>query len=160
MSVGNSRFPVKGIVTLATILAEAVPTIVAQARFDQMQAKLAQHRSCSLRNNTAHQYLLRTLVSCGRCHLACTARTVHGRHHDYRCNGKHRNGSARCDPPCPSRYIPATQLDDLVWDDLCDLLRDPTHLTAALARAQGGAWLPQELQARRENLRQGRASLR
>ncbi len=138
----------------------AVPTIVAQARFDQVQAKLAQNRSFSSRNNTAHQYLLRALVSCGRCRLACTARTVHGQQQYYLCNGKHRNGSARCDPPCPSRYIPAAQLDELVWADLCDLLRDPAHLAAALARVQGGAWLPQELQARRENLRQGRASLR
>ena len=137
-----------------------VPPVVSPERFDQVQAKLAQHRSFSPRNNTTHQYLLRALVSCGRCLLACTARTVHSQQHYYRCNGKHRNGSARCDPPCPSRYIPATQLDDLVWADLCGLLRDPAHLIAALARAQGGAWLPQELQARRENLRQGRASLR
>ncbi len=138
----------------------AVPPVVSRERFDQVQAKLAQNRAFSSRNNTAHQYLLRALVSCGRCLLACTARTLNGRNHYYLCNGKHRNGSARCDPPCPSRYIPATQLDDLVWDDLCDLLRDPAHLTAALARAQSGAWLPQELQARRENVRQGRASLR
>jgi site-specific DNA recombinase len=138
----------------------AVPAIVAQARFDQVQAKLAQNRAFSARNNTAHQYLLRALVSCGRCLLACTARTLNGRHHYYLCNGKHRNGSARCDPPCPSRYIPATQLDELVWADLCALVRDPEHIHAALARAQGGAWLPQELQSRREHLRQGRASVR
>jgi len=138
----------------------AVPAIVAQARFELVQAKLAQNRAFSSRNNTAHQYLLRALVSCGRCLLACTARTLNGRHHYYLCNGKHRNGSARCDPPCPSRYIPAAQLDELVWADLCALVRDPEHIHAALARAQGGAWLPQELQSRRENLRQGRASLR
>jgi site-specific DNA recombinase len=138
----------------------AVPAIVSQAHFDQVQAKLAQNRAFSPRNNTAHQYLLRALVSCGRCHLACTARTLNGRNHYYLCNGKHRNGSARCDPPCPSRYIPATQLDELVWTDLCALVRDPEHIRAALARAQGGDWLPQELQSRRENLRQGRASLR
>lgn len=144
----------------AWIAVGAVPPIVAQASFDQVQAKLAQNRSFSSRNNTAHQYLLRALVSCGRCLLACTARTLNGRHHYYLCNGKHRNGSARCDPPCPSRYAPATQLDEIVWTDLCAVLRDPAHVTAALARAQGGGWLPQELQARRENLRQGRASLR
>jgi site-specific DNA recombinase len=138
----------------------AVPPIVSRERFDQVQAKLAQNRAFSSRNNTAHQYLLRALVSCGRCLLACTARTLNGRNHYYLCNGKHRNGSARCDPPCPSRYIPAAQLDALVWADLCELVRDPAHIQAALARAQGGAWLPQELQARRENLRQGRANLR
>ncbi len=137
-----------------------VPSIVAQARFDQVQAKLAQHRSFSSRNNTAHQYPLRTLVSCGRCLLAGTARTLNGRHHHYPCNGKQRNRSARCDPPCPSRSIPATQLDALVRADRCDLVRSPEHIHAALTRAQGGGWRPQELQARRENRRQGRASLR
>jgi site-specific DNA recombinase len=138
----------------------AVPPVVSRERFDQVQAKLAQNQAFARRNNTAHQYLLRALVSCGRCALACTARTLQGRHHYYLCNGKHRNGAARCDPPCPSRYIPSAQLDELVWDDLCALMRDPEQLRAALSRAQGGAWLPQELQARRENLRQGRASLR
>jgi site-specific DNA recombinase len=66
-----------------------VPAIVSQAQFDQVQAKLAQNQSFASRNNTAHQYLLRALVSCGTCQLACTARTTsHGRYHYYLCNGK------------------------------------------------------------------------
>ena len=137
-----------------------VPPIVSRECFDRVQAKPAQNRAFSSRNNAAHQYLLRALVSCGRCLLARTARTLNGRNHYYLCNGKRRNGSARCAPPCPSRSIPAAQLDELVWRDLCALVRDPGHIHAALARARGGAWLPQELQARREHLRQGRAGLR
>jgi len=54
---------------------------------------------------------------------------------------------------CPSRFIPAQQLDVLVWQDLCEILMHPESITHALERAQGGWWLPQELQARRENLR-------
>ena len=54
--------------------------------------------------------------------------------------------------------IPAAQLDELVWQDLCQVLSHPDLITAALERAQGGAWLPQELQARRENLRKAIAS--
>ena len=65
-----------------------VPAIVSQEQFDQVQAKLAQNQSFASRNNTAHQYLLRALVSCGRCQLACTARTVNRRNHYYLCNGK------------------------------------------------------------------------
>jgi site-specific DNA recombinase len=137
----------------------AVPSVVPQEQFDQVQAKLAQNQSFAQRNNTAHQYLLRALVSCGHCQLACTARTVHGRNHYYLCNGKNQAVHAHRDAPCPARYIPATQLDELVWQDLCALLSQPEHLAAELARAQGGAWLPQALLARRENLRQGRASL-
>jgi site-specific DNA recombinase len=136
-----------------------VPAIISQEQFDQVQAKLAQNQSFASRNNTAHQYLLRALVSCGCCLLACTARTVNRRNHYYLCNGKGQAVHSHRDTPCPARYIPAQQLDELVWRDLCDLLTQPAHIAAALSRAQGGAWLPQELHARRENLRKGRASL-
>jgi hypothetical protein len=39
------------------------------------------------------------------------------------------------------------------------MLTHTDKIAAALYRAQGGQWLPQELQARRENLRQARVSL-
>jgi hypothetical protein len=35
-----------------------------------------------------HHYLLRALVSCGHCQLACTARTENARNGYYVCNGK------------------------------------------------------------------------
>jgi site-specific DNA recombinase len=46
-------------------------------------------------------------------------------------------------------------LDDLVWQDLCDVLTHPASVAQALERAQAGAWLPQELQARRAQLTKG-----
>jgi site-specific DNA recombinase len=137
-----------------------VPAIISQEQFDQVQAKLAQNQSFASRNNTAHQYLLRALVSCGTCQLACTARTTsHGRYHYYLCNGKLQAVHSHRDEPCPARFIPAEQLDQLVWRDVCDVLTHPEQLAAELARVQGGAWLPQELQARRENLHKARLSL-
>ncbi len=54
---------------------------------------------------------------------------------------------------CTARYIPGRALDDLVWQDLCAVLTEPEHLAAALRRAHGGQWLPQELQARQATLR-------
>jgi site-specific DNA recombinase len=54
---------------------------------------------------------------------------------------------------------PAERLDELVWADLCELLTHPEQVTRALQQAQGGAWLPQELQSRQEGLRRGQASL-
>jgi site-specific DNA recombinase len=50
-------------------------------------------------------------------------------------------------------------LDDLVWHDLRDLLTHSEAIAYALERAHGDHWLPQELQARQDNLRRGRASL-
>src|SRR6266511_4449118 len=73
-------------------------------------------------------YLLRGLVSCGVCRLACTGVTrtaTDTRYRYYRCLGKQArvsSGRASC---CPARFIPATQLDELVWADLCEVLQQP-----------------------------------
>jgi site-specific DNA recombinase len=144
----------------AWLLVGQVPALVSQAHFDEVQAKLASNRSFARRNNTAHQYLLRALVSCGCCSLACTARAVNGRRFYYLCNGKRQSTYSHRASRCAARYIPAKQLDELVWQDLCALLREPAPLATAVARAHGGAWLPQELLARRETLRRGQAHLR
>jgi site-specific DNA recombinase len=47
----------------------------------------------------------------------------------------------------------------LVWADLCALLCDPAQVAGALARARGGAWLPQELQAGQATIRQALGQL-
>src|SRR6266705_2721048 len=49
--------------------------------------------------------------------------------------------------------------DELVWQDLCSVLREPALITHELARAQMGAWLPQALHARRQTLRDVLAQL-
>jgi site-specific DNA recombinase len=63
----------------AWLLVASVPAIVSQELFDQVQAKLAHNQVGARRHNTTHTYLLRTLVSCGACRLACTGRTVNHR---------------------------------------------------------------------------------
>ena len=116
--------------------------------------------SFASRNNTAHEYLLRALVSCGVCQYSCTARALNHKHYYYICSSKAKAVLSGRDEACPSRYIPAQQLDTVVWQDLCEVLTHPEQITHALERAHGGHWLSQELQARRENLRKGRAQLR
>jgi site-specific DNA recombinase len=144
----------------AWLLVGQVPAVVSRAHFDEVQAKLATNRAFARRNNTAHQYLLRALVSCGCCGLACTARATGGRNFYYLCGGKRPSTSSHRATRCAARYIPADQLDGPVWQDLCALLGEPGPLASAVARAHGGAWLPQELLARRETLRHGQAQLR
>ena len=132
-----------------------IPALVTQEQFNLAQAKLVQNKSFAKRNNKAHSYLLRALVSCGICQLSCFARTVSkvGSSGYYICSGKAHAVHCRREDKCPSRFIPAQQLDELVWQDLCKILMHPESITQELERAQGGYWLPQELQARRENLR-------
>ncbi len=67
--------------------------------------------------------------------------------------------NSRREEYCPARFIPAKQLDEVVWQDLCEVIMRPELISRALERAWGGSWLPQEMQARRENLRRGRRSL-
>jgi site-specific DNA recombinase len=137
----------------------SIPALVSEEQLAQVQAKLAQNRAFAARHNTAHAYLLRALVSCGVCRSSCTGRLIHPSYAYYVCRSK--AGGVR-DPgvtACRARYAPAAQLDALVWQDLCALLTHPDQIAQALTRAHGGGWLPQELQARREQLRRGRLGL-
>ncbi len=136
-----------------------VPPIVSQEVFDQVQVKLAQNQQFASRHNTTHAYLLRALVSCGVCHLSCMGRSSTAGYAYYTCRGKNQMIVSCRDEKCHSRFIPAGQLDELVWQDVCEVLTHPETIAAALQRAQGGHWLPQALQARRENLRKARVSL-
>ena len=140
-------------------IAVPVPALVPQEDFAMVQEKLAQNQQGARRNNCRHDYLLRALVSCGACQLQATARTLHGHYRYYVCQGRYdpvRQAEGR---RCTARYAPAQQLDDLVWQDLCAVLTEPAHIAAALERAQGGAWLPQELQARQATVRHAAAEL-
>jgi site-specific DNA recombinase len=136
-----------------------IPALVSQEDFDQVQTKLVLNQQRASRNNKVHSYLLRALVSCGRCQSACTAQTTdHGPSY-YRCWRSVQLLGSPSDQRCQARYSPATQLDHLVWQDLCDLVSHPENIAYALERAHGGHGLPQELQARKETLRQARTAL-
>ncbi|MBA2671342.1 MAG: recombinase zinc beta ribbon domain-containing protein [Gemmatimonadetes bacterium] len=123
----------------------AVPEILDQQTFDLAQEKLSHNRKFATRNNKIHHYLLRTLVSCGSCRQGSNARTTWDGRSYYVCRGRNE---VVAEQRCRSRHIPAGQLDELVWRDLCEVLTHPEHIKAALRRAHGGEWLPQELRAR------------
>lgn len=141
------------------IVVAQIPAMVSQEQFAMIQEKLKHNQSIARRNNTKHAYLLRAMVSCGLCHLACTGRSAKRGHAYYACNGKRPLLQSPRTEKCPARLLPVEQLDALVWADLCEVLLHPECLAHALQRAQGGHWLPQEVQARRENLRKARVSL-
>ena len=86
----------------------------------------------------------------GRRGLACTARAVNGRSFYYLCNGKGQSTYSHRALRCAARYIPAKQLDELVWQDLCALLREPAPLAAAVARAQEDVVAPGAARAPRD----------
>jgi site-specific DNA recombinase len=57
-------------------IAIPVPAIMHQEVFEAAQHRLERHVQMARRNNTAHEYLLRGLVSCAHCRLTCTGRTL------------------------------------------------------------------------------------
>jgi len=136
-----------------------VPALISQVAFDAAQARLEQNSRTARRNNTAHAYLLRGLVSCGQCQLACTGRTSRSGYSYYWCRGRTDPLRAALGERCIARYIRAPALDALVWQDLCQVLTQPALITHELQRAQGGEWLPQALQARRRTLRDALAQI-
>jgi site-specific DNA recombinase len=139
-------------------IAVPVPQIVAEETFARVQAKLDTNQQTAARN-TRHEYLLRALVSCGVCRLSCTVRRTQAGYRYYLCRGRTDALRVAQGQRCSARYIPAGQLDELVWGDLCALLADPAQVAGALERARGGAWLPQELQARQQTIRQALGQL-
>jgi site-specific DNA recombinase len=141
------------------IAVAAVPPIITGELFDRVQDKLAKNKAFARRNNTAHPYLLRALVSCGVCGLACFGRCLPAGYRYYCCRGKLSTLNSHREVVCPSRFIAADKVEALVWDDLCRMLTEPEAIRRALERAHGGHWLPQELQARRDGLRRGQASV-
>jgi site-specific DNA recombinase len=138
-----------------------VPALVSAEQFDLVKARLAANQRAA-RRSTTHPYLLRGLVSCGVCRLSCSGVTrtaTDTRYRYYRCRGKMAqvsSGRASC---CPARFIPASQLDELVWADLCAVLRQPWLVAQALERAHSGAWVPGELRRRQATLRSVRSSV-
>ena len=135
-----------------------VPAIVSEEAFAQVQAKLDANQQTAARN-TRHEYLLRALISCGACRLTCGVRQTAPGYRYYQCRGRTDPLRVAQGQRCTARYIPAGQLDELVWADLCALVTDPAQVAHALDRAQGGAWLPQELHARQTAIRQALGQL-
>ena len=140
-------------------LAVPVPAIISPTTFEAVQAHLDRNVQTARRNNTAHDYLLRGLVSCGQCRLACSGRTLPPGYQYYFCRGRTDSLRLAAGERCTARYAPARTLDEFVWQDLCQVLTDPALLTHELGRAQSGEWLPQALQARRQTLREVLAQL-
>lgn len=140
-------------------IAVPVPALISQETFEAAQHRLDRHVQLARRNNTAYEYLLRGLVSCGQCRLTSNGRTLPPGYQYDVCQGRrdclHNAQGARC----TARYTPARALDELVWQDVCRVLSAPMLITHELERAQVGEWLPQALQARRQTLRDVLAQL-
>ena len=140
-------------------IAIPVPAIINPETCAAAQARLARTPQRARRHNTTHDDWLRGMVSCGPCQLAWTGRTLPPGDHDDLCRGRTEALRAARGERCTARFAPARALDEWVWQDLCRILREPALMMPARARAHGGEWLPQALQARRKTLREALTQL-
>ena len=124
-------------------MAVPVPAIMSQETFEAAQSRLDRNGQMARRNNTAYEYRLRGLVSCGQCRLTCRGRTRHPGSHYYFCRGRTESLRLAQGARGTARYAPAHALDELVWQDLCRVLSEPARITHELgARPAGGLVAP------------------
>jgi site-specific DNA recombinase len=139
-------------------IAIPVPAVITPEVFEAAQARLDQNKQMARRNNKSNSYLLRGLISCGKCRLSSTGITQ-GKYHYYKCSGRLNALRVAQGEVCNARYVPSQQLDERVWEDLCSIVSNPDLITLELERAQAGEWLPQALQAKRNTISQALARL-
>jgi site-specific DNA recombinase len=137
----------------------SVPAIVSEETFAAVQTRLARNTHMARRHNTAHEYLLRALVSCGQCQLSCLGRTLPTRYHYYIGRGRTDALRGAQGQRRPARLASARALEELVGQDLRRILTQTALIMYELDRTHRGGWLPQALQARRKTLREALAQL-
>jgi len=83
-----------------------------------------------------------------------------GRYAYYRCRGMDVLAYRGRREPCHASQIPTARIDDLVWDNVCQVLNEPAVLQDAVQRFRDGWLNTDERQARRRDLRRRRAQIK
>jgi site-specific DNA recombinase len=106
----------------------AVPALISDDVWQRAQECLAMNHKFARRNNKRNFYLLRGLLICGICGHTLAGRTSKGIAYYYCTNyGKTRAP----DVPHHTCSVPARVVEPLVWDAVCELLRNPNLLADA-----------------------------
>jgi site-specific DNA recombinase len=98
-----------------------VPAIVTPELFEKVQTQLARNKKFSSRNNKNNKYLLGGVIYC-TCGFARTGDPAKTSRY-YRCTDRLNNGNGT--RQCDEHGINVPVLDDLVWQNLGELLKQP-----------------------------------
>ncbi len=109
----------------------AVPSLLPLELFEAVQRKLDRNAALS-RRNTKREYLLSGLLYCSQCGGKMEGHTTHDVPY-YRCYRKYNPDRVPLDPsgkpqPCPCPEVKTEALEPVVWDTICQLIRDPDFL--------------------------------
>jgi site-specific DNA recombinase len=111
-----------------TLIERSVPAIVDTALQKRASSALAENKRYPNRR-ADRQYLLRGLVKCEACGLACSGRTsaIKGRKYSYYvCKANPREpGRGRRVQPHRAAHVSAPWLEELVWTDVKQFLENP-----------------------------------
>jgi site-specific DNA recombinase len=106
----------------------SVPALVSEECWQRAQERLQMNQRFSARNNKRHFYLLRSLLVCDICGRTLIGRTSGTRTY-YCCPNQGKNRDPDVAPH--SRTISGRIAEPLVWDAVCQLLRQPALLADA-----------------------------
>ena len=147
-----------------------VPALVEEALFDQVQQQLAENRQRARQRKRGARYLLQGLITCSQCGYAFYGKAVSNKsakgkvrsYAYYRCIGTdaYRFGGERI---CDNLQVRTDKLDEVVWQEVCELLQDGARLRQEyqrrLERPRRADQDYQAKQAQLAKVRQGMARL-
>lgn len=134
--MGRHEYGKRSKVQRPTIVRE-VPAIVDETTWRKAQQVLKSNFLFGIRSNK-HLYLLRGMAKCGLCGLTFigthTIRPKGKVDSYYRCNGKHatRGIYGAEGKRCPSKDVNGIFLEDAIWNDIEQFLRDPGEVAEIL----------------------------
>ena len=105
-----------------------VPALVDAALFEAVQEQLTENKQRARIPEKGSRYLLQGLLVCAQCGYAYCGCTMNARNAYYRCGGAlnlPRRGFERL---CWNKPLRMDQTDAAVWQEVCQLLQDPSRL--------------------------------
>ena len=150
----------------------AVPALVSADLFAAAAEQLAENRQRYRQSPRGANFLLQGLLVCPCCGYAWCGQKRYGATTarsepcgaSYRCTGHRvKNATVGQAKLCSARSIPVQPLDEAVWQDVCQLLREPSRLEAEYERRLQGSQEPSasaaNMEARIAQLKRGLARL-
>ena len=109
--------------------------IIDKETFDLAQKQLKRNSELSPRN-VKYQYLLRGLVRCGKCDAPFYGFPCHGNLF-YRCGNRHR--TFPLPKECNASMVKAEDLEGVVWNKICEAIKNPRLLMEQVDRLKDKA---------------------
>ena len=134
-----------------------VPALVEEALFNAVAEQLAENKRRNRQGGRGAKYLLQGLLQCACCGYSYYGKQIsrssrRGKKIDYayyRCIGTdaYRFAGERV---CDNKQVRTDLLEEAVWDDICQLLRDPERIRQEYERRLAGG--SEKVSARRKQL--------